>query len=164
MSAGRRCDGCEACCQTLPVEELRKPGGARCPAQTGSGCQVYALRPAGCQAFRCLWLLGQFEEEDRPDKVGAVFVGKGVEVEGRGLLRYVQVWIEAEAGELSKRAQELLALAGRDHAVELVQETDPKTNRRRSFLLGHPQEVELLVPFLRESRLPLVRRKKTGEA
>jgi hypothetical protein len=38
----------------------------------GGGCGIYATRPRICRAYRCLWLQGQLEPEDRPDRLGAV--------------------------------------------------------------------------------------------
>jgi hypothetical protein len=33
---------------------------------------VYADRPRECRDFECLWLLGHFAEDDRPDALGVV--------------------------------------------------------------------------------------------
>ncbi|MEM9418559.1 MAG: hypothetical protein AAGA25_05810 [Planctomycetota bacterium] len=55
------------------IEELAKPAFTACPHECGSGCNAYASRPTSCRDFRCLWLDGHLEEEDRPDKLGVIF-------------------------------------------------------------------------------------------
>lgn len=60
------------CCTVLRVDPLRKLGGVPCAALGARGCTIYARRPAICRAYRCLWLQGQLELEDRPDRLGAV--------------------------------------------------------------------------------------------
>ena len=58
------------------MDELRKLGGTPCvhlrrpPA--APGCGVYTERPRICRAYACLWLSGGLDEEDRPDRLGAV--------------------------------------------------------------------------------------------
>jgi len=55
------------------VDELRKLGGIPCAElRDDGGCSIYDQRPRICRAYRCLWLKGGFEEEDRPDRLGAV--------------------------------------------------------------------------------------------
>ncbi|MFI4861157.1 MAG: hypothetical protein ACIAXF_10790 [Phycisphaerales bacterium JB063] len=61
----------------LAIEPLDKPGFAPCPHACGSGCAVYADRPACCRDFTCLWLQGHLAEEDRPDKLGVVLTTTG---------------------------------------------------------------------------------------
>ena len=57
----------------LRVDELRKLGGVACAALApGGGCGIYARRPRICRAYRCLWLQGKLDVEDRPDRLGAV--------------------------------------------------------------------------------------------
>jgi hypothetical protein len=76
MSAesGRGCGACSLCCTLLRVDELGKPGGTPCIHQRsqGPGCGIHAARPTICRAYRCLWLQGSLEDEDRPDRLGAV--------------------------------------------------------------------------------------------
>jgi hypothetical protein len=68
----RSCGDCTACCTVLRVDELRKLGGVACAALGAGGCTIYPRRPHICRAYRCLWLQGQLELEDRPDRLGAV--------------------------------------------------------------------------------------------
>lgn len=72
--AGRRCGACSLCCTVLRVDALRKLGGAHCIHQdiAGPGCAIHATRPGICRAYRCLWLGGGLEDDDRPDRLGAV--------------------------------------------------------------------------------------------
>ena len=89
MSAkvGRVCGACSLCCTLLRVDELGKPGGTHCIHQSsnGSGCGIHATRPPICRAYRCLWLQGSLDEEDRPDRLGAVLdlrpVGEALRLE-----------------------------------------------------------------------------------
>lgn len=60
------------CCTVLRVDELRKLGGVPCAALSARGCSIYARRPHICRAYRCLWLQGKLDVEDRPDRLGAV--------------------------------------------------------------------------------------------
>jgi hypothetical protein len=70
----RRCDGCALCCTVLRVEELGKLGGTPCAKLLpgGDGCSIHPTRPGICRAYRCLWLRGGLDAEDRPDRLGAV--------------------------------------------------------------------------------------------
>jgi Fe-S-cluster containining protein len=58
----------------LRVDELGKPGGVPCRnlRSDGPGCDIHPTRPEICRRYRCLWLQGGLEEEDRPDRLGAV--------------------------------------------------------------------------------------------
>jgi gamma-glutamylcyclotransferase (GGCT)/AIG2-like uncharacterized protein YtfP len=56
----------------LRVDELPKLGGVPCAKLVPTGCGIYATRPAVCRGYRCMWLQGGLEEEDRPDRLGAV--------------------------------------------------------------------------------------------
>jgi hypothetical protein len=60
------------CCTVLRVDALHKLGGVSCAALGARGCTIYARRPAICRAYQCLWLQGQLELADRPDRLGAV--------------------------------------------------------------------------------------------
>lgn len=70
----RQCGECSACCEVMGVDELAKPRRCRCTFQReGGGCKIYEARPPSCAGFRCLWHMGLFEENDRPDKLGVMF-------------------------------------------------------------------------------------------
>ena len=89
MSAdsARVCGACSLCCTLLRVDELGKPGGTPCRHQRSArpGCGIHATRPSICRAYRCLWLQGSLEQQDRPDRLGAVLdlrpVGESLRLE-----------------------------------------------------------------------------------
>ena len=69
----RQCGTCQACCTVCPVEPLEKPLMQRCEHQCPQGCAIYQDRPEPCAAYQCSWLLGHFDEDQRPDKTGVLF-------------------------------------------------------------------------------------------
>lgn len=74
----RECGECTVCCTYLKISALHKDGLTPCsfiaaPASdgyTGAGCSVYEDKPHVCNGYRCAWLEGHGDEEDRPDKSG----------------------------------------------------------------------------------------------
>jgi hypothetical protein len=71
----RSCGKCTACCTALQVTEIEKPDYVRCThLRTGSvtGCGIYPSRPDSCRSWKCLWLRGVGEKQERPDKLGIV--------------------------------------------------------------------------------------------
>jgi hypothetical protein len=58
------------------VDDLAKLGGTPCrelrSAPAAPGCGIHTTRPGVCRAYRCLWLTGAFEDDDRPDRLGAI--------------------------------------------------------------------------------------------
>lgn len=74
--AERSCGECTVCCDFVSIAELDKP--ARVPCRNigpeGHGCQIYgsAERPAVCGNFLCSWRRGIGNEDERPDKIGAM--------------------------------------------------------------------------------------------
>jgi len=72
--APRACGECSACCTVLRVDALQKLGGTPCRhlRRDGPGCAIHPRRPGICRAYRCLWLQGGLDREDRPDRLGAV--------------------------------------------------------------------------------------------
>ena len=102
----------------LRVDELKKLGGVACAALApGGGCGIYARRPGICRAYRCLWLQGELEAEDRPDRLGAV-VDRVMEA-GAPLLAIR----EAAPGAFLRSAR-LRAIAERYRAAMPVRITD----------------------------------------
>jgi hypothetical protein len=71
---GRACDGCTACCFVMGVAEVPTPFYSRCPHICGSGCDIYGKHPGACRDFYCEWLVGQLGPDDRPDRLGLLFV------------------------------------------------------------------------------------------
>ena len=75
--ARRECGPCLACCQELKIDapELKKKAGVLCGHYTGTGCAIYARRPAVCRGFLCGWRLFEDLGDDwRPDLAGALIV------------------------------------------------------------------------------------------
>ncbi|MEJ0053298.1 MAG: hypothetical protein WDN10_01025 [bacterium] len=98
----RSCGTCTACCKTHSVSgfTFEKPAGKWCQHCTpGKGCKIYEDRPRACVLFKCSWLKGIGEEDDRPDRrkvvLDAVYVAGGPP-EG-----YLQMW-EVSEGALRK--------------------------------------------------------------
>lgn len=69
----RQCGPCTACCTSLAVDELAKPTHSVCRHECAAGCAIYARRPQSCRDYRCLWLTGLLQDEDRPDRLGVIF-------------------------------------------------------------------------------------------
>jgi Fe-S-cluster containining protein len=84
--AVRKCGDCVVCCVYLRIDvpELKKDGMSHCPhvlaaededpgkrvCYNGAGCSIYENRPVVCKDYRCEWLNGHGNEEDRPDRCG----------------------------------------------------------------------------------------------
>lgn len=66
----RKCGACTACCVSLSIEG--KAAGEPCPLlrANGRGCGKYGDRPEVCQLFRCTWLNGEGDDDERPDRSG----------------------------------------------------------------------------------------------
>lgn len=67
----RACGSCTLCCKLVPVEEIGKPAGQRCPAQRHGGCTVYRRPnfPMSCHAWSCRWLTNDDAADlRRPDR------------------------------------------------------------------------------------------------
>jgi hypothetical protein len=90
----------------LRVDELRKLGGVACAALGPRGCTIYERRPRICRGYRCLWLQGQLDEADRPDRLGAVL---DLVQEGAGTLLAIR---EATTDALEENPR-LAAIAAR---------------------------------------------------
>jgi hypothetical protein len=72
-AASRACGSCSLCCTILRVDELAKPAGRDCIHQRGTqGCAIHATRPTICRSYRCLWLQGGLEDDERPDRTGGI--------------------------------------------------------------------------------------------
>jgi hypothetical protein len=68
----RECGECQLCCRLLPMKEVNKPAGVRCPFQRhGVGCNIYPRRPLACRLWNCQWLGGQ-NTGSRPDRAHLV--------------------------------------------------------------------------------------------
>jgi hypothetical protein len=74
MITQRVCGNCSACCEIIGVPALTKPELCKCYHQCETGCAIYANRPDECREFECGWSVGHLDEDDRPDKLGLIFV------------------------------------------------------------------------------------------
>ncbi len=115
-------------------------------------------RPAICSRYRCLWLQGGLEEEDRPDRLGAVLDLVG---EAGGTLLEIR---EAEPGA-TERSPRLSAIAERFRAAVPVRITDVAEvmdpDRPARLLLADGVEQRIAgdrVTTLRPGRAPETRR------
>lgn len=68
----RACGACSACCHVLGVVALDKPEWSPCSHQAAAGCAIYEDRPDGCKTYRCAWLDGKLNDDERPDLVGLI--------------------------------------------------------------------------------------------
>ena len=90
----RTCGSCTACCTVMGVDEIQKPERQRCPHLCSSGCSTYEKRPETCSSWSFDWLLGSFEEADKPDIIGIVSTRQVVSP----LNRTMRVFREVERG------------------------------------------------------------------
>jgi hypothetical protein len=72
--AGRTCAGCTACCFVMGVAEVPTPFYSPCPHIKNGGCDIYGKHPGACRDFYCEWLVGRAGPDDRPDRLGLLFV------------------------------------------------------------------------------------------
>lgn len=109
----RPCGSCDACCNVLGVEELRKPYYVRCQHQSNPGCCIYETRPPSCREFHCLWAdpeavmldLIPADEAYRPDRLGVLLrtnLEKVTDGEGYNLWLEVYETIPGGAGRLGE--------------------------------------------------------------
>ena len=120
----------------LRVDELRKAAGVQCPHQTlptasgekaesvDDGCGIYATRPAICRGYRCLWLQGGLEDDERPDQTGGI-----VDLEARGASVALMI-AETEPGsfDASEGLQRIVARYREEMPVRVIafgNEADP---------------------------------------
>ena len=138
----RACGACTLCCTVLRVDELGKPGGVPCRhLRAGApGCGIHATRPTICRRYRCLWLQGGLEEEDRPDRLGAV-----LDLLTQAGTTHLAVR-EAEPGAL-ERSPRLRAVAERYRAFLPVRITDTRD------VMDPDAPVRLLLPDGEEQRV-----------
>lgn len=101
----RKCGDCQLCCKLVPVEEIDKKAGVKCPAQKFKvGCRVYNTdrMPMSCKFWSCRWLVNDdttdLHRPDRshvvidvmPDLITATDDNTGVETK----VEAVQLWVD----------------------------------------------------------------------
>lgn len=68
----RVCEPCSMCCIIPEAQQIGKPAHTPCRHLQEGRCSIYEIRPNQCAKYRCLWVQGQFEEDERPDKIGVI--------------------------------------------------------------------------------------------
>ena len=136
----RRCDACFACCDYPAIPELAKPAYQLCQHASTAGCAIYAARPGPCHDYRCLWLDGEFEPGDRPDRIGLAFdqptlIAEHPDYAGVQVICVRELWEGAPRGE---RAKDLLLRLSRAMVVRLV------SHGGRTQVMGPRAMVELV--------------------
>ena len=134
----RTCRPCSLCCSVLRVDELDKRAGMDCVHQRGeAGCAIHDSRPRVCRAYRCLWLQGGLEDEERPDQTGGVV---DLEPMGGGVQLAIRV---ADLGTFDDSPM-LQAIAARYRTQMPVRVTDVRDimNPDRPFRVLLAEDVE----------------------
>jgi Fe-S-cluster containining protein len=149
----------------LRVDELSKPAGRDCIHQRGAaGCGIHEKRPAICRGYRCLWLQGGLEDDERPDRSGGIVdlesLGTGVQLAIRE--------IRPGAFDASPALQAIAERYREQMPVRIV-DTQDLMNADRSFrvlladgiehrVAGEWSEVHQRGVFLERRRLPWAER------
>lgn len=117
--ADRNCGSCHACCIYLTIDELQKPDYTPCPHLSHLGCKQYEQRPATCHDFVCLWKMGRFPQDMRPDRCGLLAHLAVNEIGGWG----VNV-VECTPGALNRAAGVVDECLGIDCRLVTIQYLD----------------------------------------
>jgi len=77
----------------LKVDEIAKEEYQPCVHLKAdcTGCSIYGTRYEICRVYKCAWLLGAWEESDRPDKRGVLTQEQVVNGEWTGAIEFVEV-------------------------------------------------------------------------
>ena len=100
----RVCGDCSACCVTHGVPAMNKDAGAACHRMRPTGgCMVYEIRPRACRTYKCAWLMGllQLEDRDRPDRIGLVLDLRDNEILGPTVQLY-ELWTDARVSPFAQ--------------------------------------------------------------
>jgi hypothetical protein len=113
LGSPRACGECSVCCTVGAVPELKKPPHTRCVFQHESptgGCTIFGSpeRPSVCTLFACAWLRGGGRDQDRPDRIGAMFTVNDI---GGGIFSFA---IETRPNALRTSAREMALDAARN--------------------------------------------------
>lgn len=116
----RVCGGCTACCKVMAIKDFKEGFRVCRHSIKGKGCGIYESRPAPCREFICGWLGGWGTDQDRPDKIGVVFIPND---EGTAV-KAMEVFPGGSAGP---RAQAVIAAALGHYPVVIVRENGQVT-------------------------------------
>jgi hypothetical protein len=139
LVADRHCGDCTVCCTVgaLATPRLRKAPNTACPNSTGTGCAIYAARPAECRDSHCGWrFYPELDEAWRPDLSGVlVLTEHDVPASHRGRVGLKLLLVEAERALPSERlVGYLCALMGRGVPVFLSVQGPPGHWPVKAFL------------------------------
>ena len=153
----RDCGECTACCRTHITEEMKLDGGEYCDAcHIGTGCTIYQSRPIACQAYRCIWVCGKGNDEDRPDRLGVVIDMKIATYLSENDITAVNFW-EVHDGAVQKpRVQQVMMdnIKAGNIAVARPYEAMP----RYYFPKGQfsPEEQQIVIEIVENTPGPLL--------
>ena len=66
----RNCEDCNMCCKLPSIPNIKKDYEWCSNCDIGIGCKIYDKRPKKCKDFYCLWKIGSFPKNLKPNKVG----------------------------------------------------------------------------------------------
>lgn len=138
----RTCGPCSECCYVLGVHEVDKRDWAHCKHERRSSagvCGIYKSRPESCATFQCVWLAGQLEKKDRPDRLGIVFATADMDVR-----QIVIAYVRKPGADKTGRGAELLEIIAQQVPVAIV-----RWDGTRSIMAGE-QFAELIAPIKAE--------------
>ena len=102
--AQRKCGHCAACCTWLGIQELKQFQGQTCEhlknGDPNKRCGIYDMRPAQCSDYLCLWRIGLFPDDYRPDQIGMLVSGFPPTEEGGPVIFVINLFDRAKAGQL----------------------------------------------------------------
>lgn len=118
---GRECGACTACCFEITIEDplLAKPPRTLCDHCRPEGCSIYAVRPATCRSWFCLWRrVADLPEHLNPAQSGllASVVENPLAENPFARLYIIVQWLDERPIARSAEADALLA-AMRRHAL-----------------------------------------------
>jgi len=143
QTSGRSCGDCTACCFTHEIKHFNKPVAQQCgQCEVGKGCKIYGQHPQECKGFKCLWLMKEFPENMRPDRLGVVvdFVPEEMLKKKVTVLRMYEVWAGALDGPY---AQALLQGLMTQKCIIILKPLQPDNTYGARYIASPAMEAEL---------------------
>ncbi len=158
-SCGEGQDRCTACCKVYWIEEVDTKLGEWCKhCIIGEGCGIYTTRPKECADYKCLWLHGSGQEDDRPDKLKVVMDGVPVEVDGRTII-LVTIWEVSQGASEKKRVREIAESLKKQGHVVCFRSLSASSKYHESYVVPRgvftPEQLEKFFAAVREGARPL---------